>query len=180
MFPTFFLNMFESPTGAHFYYYMQCECCACAVNICVLTQQVRIGRGTTWQGWETNFLSLGPDVIRLTSIWLTTGPISQSYLGPVITSTCGSLPANHLQMGHSSETPPNVASFLVDGSRSGGLTYPLSLCRAHPGLRPVAEKSPSCPMWDSNPIRPPNFAHAALITRLRRSTFPTYLRLFPW
>ena len=42
---------------------------------------------------------------------LTTGPISQSYLGPAITSTCGPLVANHPQMGHSSETPPNVASF---------------------------------------------------------------------
>ena len=64
-----------------------------------------------WQGCETNFLSLGPDVISLTSIWLTTGPISQSYLGPAITSTCGPLVANHPQMGHSSETPPNVAFF---------------------------------------------------------------------
>ena len=42
-----------------------------------LTQQVHIGRGTTWQGCETNFLSLGPDVISLTSIRLTTEPIPE-------------------------------------------------------------------------------------------------------
>ena len=106
----FFSIFLRSPTGAHFCY-MQCKSCACVhvQSVYGLTQQV--GRGTTWQGCETNFLSLGPDVISLTSIRLTTGPISQSYLGPAITSTCRPLVANHPLMGHSSETPPNVGSF---------------------------------------------------------------------
>ena len=38
------------------------------IYMCVLTQQVRICYGTSQQGCETNFLSLGPDVISLTSI----------------------------------------------------------------------------------------------------------------
>ena len=53
-------------------------CSASAVHVqsvCGLTQQVDIGRGTTWQGCATNFLSLGPDVISLTSIRLTTASI---------------------------------------------------------------------------------------------------------
>ena len=64
----FFLNIFGEPNRGSFFYYMQCECCACVVCICELTQQVHIGRRTTCQGCETNFLSLGPDVISLTSI----------------------------------------------------------------------------------------------------------------
>ena len=55
------------------FYHMQGECCASAVCIYGLTKQVRIGRGSTWQGCETNFLSLGSNVISLTSIRLTTG-----------------------------------------------------------------------------------------------------------
>ena len=85
--------------------------CTSAVYYVGFTQQVHIGRRTAWQGGESNFLSLGPDVISLTSILLTTGLISPSYLGTAITSTCGPFVANHPQMGHSSETPPNVASF---------------------------------------------------------------------
>ena len=71
-----------------FFYYAVRVLCMCSLYICGLTQQVRIGCGTTWKAWETNFLSLGPDVISLTLIRLTTGPISQSYLGQAITSTC--------------------------------------------------------------------------------------------
>ena len=44
------------------------------IYICGLTQQVRIDR-------ENSFLLLDPGVISLTSIRLTTGRISQSYLG---------------------------------------------------------------------------------------------------
>ena len=72
------------------------------------------------------------------------------------------LVANHSQMGHSSETPHMSHPFSGWISVSG-LIYPLSLCRTHPGLGPVVEKSLACPMWDSN-SRPP----AALTTRLRR------------
>ena len=142
-------------------------CSASAVHVqsvCGLTQQVRTGRETTWQGCETNFLSLGPDVISLTSIRLTTGPISQSYLGPTITSTCGPLVANHPQIAPG--RPPMSHPFSGWISVSG-LTYPLSLWRTHPGLGPAVEKSLSCPMWDSNP-RPPDFVPAALTTRLRQ------------
>ena len=111
-----------------------------------------------------HFLSLVPDVISLTSIRLTTEPISKSYLGPAITGHCGPLEATHPQMGHSSETPQMSHPFSGWISVSG-LTYPLSLCRTNPWLAQVAEKSPSCPMWDSNP-RPPDFAPADLTTRL--------------
>ena len=41
--------------------------CMCNLYMWVLTQQVHIGRETTWQGCETNLLKLGPDVISLTS-----------------------------------------------------------------------------------------------------------------
>ena len=60
-----------------------------SVYICGLTQHVQIGCGTTWQGCETNVLSLGPDVISPGSIRLTT----VLYLSPAITSTCGPLVA---------------------------------------------------------------------------------------
>ena len=65
------------------FFYRLCECCACAVCICELTQQVHIGLGTTCRA------------VRVT------------YLGPAITNP---MVANHPQIGHSSETPPNVAS----------------------------------------------------------------------
>ena len=38
------------------------------LQVAGLHEQVCIGRGTTWQGCETNFLSHGPDVISLNSI----------------------------------------------------------------------------------------------------------------
>ena len=82
-------------------------CSASAVrvqSVCGLTQQVRIGRGIAWQGCETSFLSLGPDAISVTLIRLITGPLSQNYLGPAITSTgCRPLVPDHPQMGHSSD-----------------------------------------------------------------------------
>ena len=89
-----------------------------------------------------HFLSLVPDVISLTSIRLTTEPISKSYLGPAITGHCGPLEATHPQMGHSSETPQMSHPFSGWISVSG-LTYPLSLCRTNPWLAQVAEKSPA-------------------------------------
>ena len=135
----------------------------CSLYKCGLTQQVRIGRGTTWQGCETNFLSLAKDVISLTSICLITGPISRCYLGPAITSTCGPLVADHPKRGHSSETPP-MSHPLSGWISVGALTFPL--CRTHSAFGPVAEKSPSCPMLNSSP-RPPDFVPAALTTRLQ-------------
>ena len=62
-------------------------CSAGVVYICGLTHQVRIGRWTTWHGCETSFRSLGPDVISLNSIRLTTRIMSQSYLCMITTST---------------------------------------------------------------------------------------------
>ena len=71
------------------------------------------------QGCETNFLSLGPHVISLTSIRLTTGPISQSYLhGSGHHKHLVPLVANHPQMGHSCVRPPNVASWRVGSPHS--------------------------------------------------------------
>ena len=133
---TFFFNIFGEPSRGSFFYYMQCKCCA---------------KCSLYEGWHSrNVFGLGLHdraVRPLPVIWYgicqSDQPpnLSQSYLGPAITSTCGPLVANHPQWVIAPRRPPKVAS--VSGWISvSGLTYPLSLCQTHPGLGPVAEKIP--------------------------------------
>ena len=96
------------------------------------------------------------EIVTISMIRLTTELISQSYPGPAITSTCGPLVANHSQIA--SDAPQ---------CRILNLGQWLDLPMEPVSLGPVVEKSPSCPMWDSNP-RTPDFVTAALTTRLRR------------
>ena len=124
------INIFFSNSFGVFFYYMQCECCACAVGMWVDTA------GPYWS-WD-----------YLTGLW--------DQL-PVTWSGC------------------NQSDLLL----VSGLTYPLSLCRTHPGLGPVAEKSPSWPKWNSNSW-PPGVVPAAPTTRLRRPVKKCVVHDFPF
>ena len=128
---------------------------SCAVCVCGLTQQVRIGRGTTWQGCGTYFLLLGPDVISLTSIWLTTGP--RPYIPEL-------------------PRPPQCCNLLVDESRS--VAWPThSACVELTLGWGWHRKFPIMSDVNSSP-RPPDFVPTALATRLQRPVLAAIVTTF--